>query len=274
MSALALQCFVGGEPVAALSPLDRGLAYGDGLFETLRLHEGQPVWWQEHMQRLARGCEALGLAMPDAVWLRARLDDLLARAPAAGVFKLVLTRGEGGRGYAPPSPPPAPGLVLSLHALPPPAPVEGLSLRWCRTRLGPQPALAGLKHLNRLEQVLARREWQDPGIHEGLMLDDEGRVVGATAANLFALIDGQWLTPPVQRCGVAGVCRRWLLAEGLAREAVLERAQVEDARALVLGNAVRGILPVHRLEGRQWPPHPAVTALRGQVGRAVAAFAR
>lgn len=272
MSALALQCFAGGEPVAAISPLDRGLAYGDGLFETLRLHEGQPVWWQEHMQRLARGCEALGLAMPDAAWLRARVDELRAKAPGAGVLKLVLSRGEGGRGYAPP-PRPRPTLILSLHDLPPPAPAEGLSLRWCDTRLAAQPALAGLKHLNRLEQVLARREWQDADIHEGLMLDGEGRVVCATAANLFALVDGHWLTPPVDRCGVAGICRRWLLAEGLAREAVLERTEVEGAQALFLCNAVRGILPVRRLGGREWPAHPDLHALRQRLGRAVPAFA-
>ncbi|KAA2285622.1 aminodeoxychorismate lyase [Arenimonas fontis] len=271
MRALAVRAFVGGEPVPALSPLDRGLAYGDGLFETMRLHAGQPVWWEAHVARLAAGCRRLGLPMPDAGWLRGQLQALCAQAPQAGVARLTLTRGEGDRGYAPPEQP-APGMVLSLHPSPPAPPADGLNLRWCHTRLALQPALAGLKHLNRLEQVLARREWNDPDVHEGLMLDGDGLVVCATAANLFAYVDGEWLTPPVDRCGVAGVCRGWLLAAGLAREARLRPETVEAAAALFLCNAVRGILPVRRLESRDWSAHPAVWAVRERLGREVPAF--
>jgi 4-amino-4-deoxychorismate lyase len=167
---------------------------------------------------------------------------------------------------------------MILSAAPPPQTREGLNLRWCETPLAIQPALAGIKHLNRLEQVLARSEWNEtdpnhPAIHEGLQCDTAGRVVCATSANLFVLRDGHWLTPPVADCGIAGICREWILAHAdRAREAVLSRADVESAESLVLCNAVRGILSVAALGSRRWPPHPQVVALQERLAVAEAAF--
>lgn len=263
--------FYGGEPAAAPDPDDRGLAYGDGVFETLRFAAGRPVWWAEHWSRLARGAAVLGIPLPDADWVAGQARALMPAA-GAGVLKLVLTRGPGGRGYASPQPP-RPGLLLWVHALPPPPPAEGLRLRWCRLRLAAQPALAGIKHLNRLEQVLARGEWSDPEIHEGLLRDRSGRVICATAANLFVRLDGRWWTPPLRTCGVAGICRGWLLAEGLAAERVLGPAEVLAAEAVFLCNSVRGILPVSGLEDRRWPPHPETGNLTRHLAQCEPAFA-
>jgi 4-amino-4-deoxychorismate lyase len=249
---------------------DRGLNYGDGVFETLRVHAGQPVRWDAHWARLTRGAGVLGFALPaeDAVLAEATS---LFPAAADGVLKLVATRGSGGRGYAPPAAP-EPRLLLSRHPLPAPAPAE-IVLRWCDTRLSVQPRLAGLKHLNRLEQVLARAEWDHPGIFEGLQLDTDDRVVGATAATLFARVGGEWRTPPVDRCGVAGTMRAWCLAELPAREAALTVADVEGAETLFVCNAVRGILPVHRLGPRRWPTDAAIAALGRRLAAAEPAFA-
>lgn len=271
MSALATLIFRGTQRTGAIDAADRGLAYGDGLFETALVHDGLVVWWPAHLARLSEGAARLHIPMPDVAWLASQLAGFIAPAPARAVLKLVLTRGVGGRGYAAPEVV-EPTLCLSLHAAPAivPAPV---ALRWCDTRLAIQPALAGIKHLNRLEQVLARAEWTDPAIHEGLMLDAEGRLGCATAANVFALREGRWLTPPVQRRGVAGVARGWVLAnEPGAAEAELSRAQVESADALFLCNAVRGILPVGRLGDRSWAPHPALAALQRRLGRSEPAF--
>lgn len=268
MSALATAVYRGQRRVDAPDPGDRGLAYGDGLFETMRVEQGRVPWWQAHLARLAAGAVRLCLPAPDAGWLATEARGLLARAPGAGVLKLVYTRGAGGRGYAPPAAP-EPGWLLSAHAPPPP---EGpLVLRWCDTRLALQPALAGLKHLNRLEQVLARSEWQDPAVHEGLMLDTSGRVACATAANVFVRLDGGWRTPPVRECGVAGIARAWVLANAEAVEAELSPDEVRDAEALFLCNAVRGILPVGRLGERAWAADPATDELRRRLGRAWAA---
>lgn len=271
MNALATAIYCGRQCVPAPDPADRGLAYGDGVFETVLLHAGQRVWWPAHLERLARGAAALGIAMPDVAWLEAQVHALCGQAPARAVFKLILSAGAGGRGYAR-AEPAEPTLLLSLHDAPAPVSVP-LALRWCDTRMAIQPALAGIKHLNRLEQVLARAEWRDAGIHEGLMLDTEDRVACATAANVFALIGGRWLTPPVHRRGVAGVARAWVLAHApQAAEAELTRTELESAEALFLCNAVRGILPVGSLGRQRWAPHPSLNELRRCLGRAEPAF--
>lgn len=271
MSALATVIYRGRERLAALEPTDRGLAYGDGVFETVLVHGKRAVWWPAHWERLARGAQRLGIALPQRSWLEAELGVLLPKAPDRAVLKLILTRGASGRGYAA-DPDAEPTLVITMHAVP--AALAGpVAVRWCETRLAIQPALAGIKHLNRLEQVLASAEWNGPEIHEGLMLDTEDRVACATAANVFARIDGRWLTPPVSRRGVAGVARAWVLAHAPeAAEAELDRAQVESAEALFLCNAVRGILPVGRLGERRWAAHPALDDLRRQLARSEPAF--
>ena len=255
--------FVGARPVDAVPADDRALAYGDGLFESMRVHDGDMPWWDAHWARLARGAARLRIPLPDAAQARREARALFA-AGEAGVLRLQLTRGGGGRGYAPP-PQPTPTWILSRHPLPPAA-SGALHLRWCELRLAPQPALAGLKHCNRLEQVLARAECERAGAADGLLRDADGRVIGATAANLFVLRDGRWATPAVDRCGVAGVCRGFLLPALQAREATLEMAQVEAADAVFLCNAVRGILAVARLGARDFAPHPAVE----EAGRALA----
>lgn len=270
MSAPVVRLFRGQAPLAAIDAGDRGLAYGDGLFETMRVARGRLPWWPAHRARLLRGATTLGITPPATTWLDGEVAGLAAEAGGDAVLKLVLTRGTGGRGYAPPAGV-EPTLALSLH--PAPAPIdEPLVLRWCALRMAIQPALAGLKHLNRLEQVLARAEWSDAGIHEGLLLDARGRVACATAASVFALVDGRWLTPRVDECGVAGVARAWVLANAPgAAEADLSPADIESAGAVFLCNAVRGILPVGRLGERRWPPHAGLEALREAMGRELAA---
>lgn len=265
-------CYRGARRVAGPDPADRGLAYGDGLFETVRVFRAEPVLWREHLARLRRGLRRLRIEA-DVAFVEARALELMAGIDD-GVLKLILTRGSGGRGYAP-FDAAEPLLVLSRRAPPPPAPGRGLVLRWCATRLALQPALAGIKHLNRLEQVLARGEWRDARIHEGLMCDADGRAICATAANLFVLRRGRWLTPPLDRCGVAGTLRAWLLRRGPdVQEEELQPAEVESANAVFLASGVRGILPVRRLGRRVYAPHPALAELRLRVARSLPVFAR
>lgn len=264
--------YVGEQAAQALPLLDRGYAYGDGLFETLRAHRGTLPWWDAHWRRLSRGAARLRLPLPRPEFVRMEAERLLDGADA--VLKLIVSRGQGGRGYASPAET-VPTWVLSTHPLPPPAPAEGLRLRWCETRLATPSALAGLKHCNRLEQVLARAEWDAAEIHEGLMRDGEGAVVCATAANLFALREGRWWTPSVDRCGVAGVCREHLLAilgDNAAETATLSQDALESADAVFLCNAVRGILPVARLGERVWPSHPAMAGLQRRLAESHPAF--
>ncbi|MFT3805328.1 aminodeoxychorismate lyase [Arenimonas sp.] len=261
-----------GTAADGLAADDRGLAYGDGLFETLLVHEGRALWWDAHWRRLQKGAERLRIPVPKEEHL---VDEVsrLVYATSRAVLKLVLTRGAGGRGYAPPARV-APTIVLSLHEAPDATPAAGLDLRWCDVRLATQPALAGIKHLNRLEQVLARLEWNDPAIDEGLMLDERDRVISATAGNVFALIGGRWLTPRVSECGVAGVMREWLLAhvDG-ASEAELDRDAIETAEAVFVCNSVRGPQPVRRIDRREWGDFAAIRTLAHRLLAREPAFA-
>lgn len=265
-----IRIFRDGEERSAIAPDDRGYTYGDGLFETMRAFGGDVPWWSAHLARLQRDAARLGIALPDA----ARVRDVFRGMLQAGgdVVRLQVTRGATRRGYAP-APPAASTWTVGVHPLADHARV--LRVRWCETRLAVQPALAGMKHCNRLEQVIARGEWAagDADTDEGLMLDTDGHVVCATSANLFVLRDGEWLTPPVDRCGVRGVCREWLLGAADAREQRLDRSDVEHADAIVLCNAVRGILEVARLGDREWSPHPRVARLRERLAAAHPAFA-
>lgn len=265
---MAFAIYMGHARGDAISLSNRGLNYGDGVFETMRVHRGELPMWPRHLARLREGAWRLGIAMPDVDFIEACIAELVAGADA-GVLKLLLTRGEGGRGYAPPLDA-VPTWMLSL--LPLPAPQGALRLHACETRLAMQPALAGIKHCNRLEQVLGRAEAERAGCDEGVMRDMAGKPVCATSANLLVLRDGRWTTPSVDSCGVAGVLRGGLLEAGLVEVEVLSMDDVESAEALALCNAVRGILPVRALDAREWPPHPAVADLQKRLAMATPMF--
>lgn len=258
---------VNGRADLAPSPQDRGLLYGDGLFETVAIRHGRPRRWERHLERLAQGAERLGLPLPAADLLHAELRALIGDCGVEqAVAKLVITRGSGGRGYRPPAHP-EPTRLLSLHAWPgyPEAyRSHGVRARICATRLASAPALAGLKHLNRLEQVLARAEWEDANIAEGLMLDEAGHVIEATQSNVFIVEAGRLLTPDLSRSGVAGTVRARVLelaAElGLVAEVTsLSLERVQHADEIFLTNAVIELWPLRELAGRGYVAPGPVT---------------
>ncbi|WP_235893623.1 aminodeoxychorismate lyase [Cognatilysobacter lacus] len=260
--------FEGERRIDAIAPADRGLAYGDGLFETMRAFRGELHWWDRHWARLRGGARVLGIELPTQAIVRDSLCALLDGRD--GVCKLLVTRGSGARGYAPSAGP----AFWSLSRHDAPEPREHVQLRWCSTRLAIQPALAGIKHCNRLEQVLARAEWT-PGetADEGLMLDIDGAVVSAVAGNVFLLDRDRWLTPAIDRCGVRGVCRGWAAQQLDAYETRITPATLMGADAVFVCNAVRGILEVERLGDRSWTPHPQVAGLRQRLAADHPAFA-
>lgn len=242
-------------PPSLIAADDRGLAYGDGVFETVRWQGGRAPLWPWHLARLQLGCARLGLPEPAPQ----QLAHILAAAQQAsfdGVLKLIWTAGSGPRGYRRAAT--VEGRLIHFWGALPQADSRGLRLAWCRTRLSRQPALAGLKHLNRLEQVLAANEWAPDQADEGLMRDGAGQVIAATAANLVALIGGRWYTPALRNCGVAGVGRRWLMATQPIEERALKKADIEGADQLVLINALRGPRWVASLHGRRWTRHAEV----------------
>ncbi|WP_217476854.1 aminodeoxychorismate lyase [Stutzerimonas stutzeri] len=259
--------WVDGQPADGLPVHDRGLAYGDGLFETIKVIRGEPELLDRHLDRLGLGCRRFAFAC-DLLAVRQQIIAFSA-ALETGVAKLILTRGDGRRGYGPPSES-RPRIILLGSTLPE-YPVEhyeqGIRLYPCAMRLAEQPALAGLKHLNRLEQVLARGEWQDGCFAEGLMCDTTGRVIEGVFSNIFIVESSQLLTPALERCGVAGVMREEILARarqaGISVQvADISRARLAAADEVFVCNSLYGIWPVRQLEASVWPVGPLTRKLQ------------
>lgn len=254
-----------------VDPDDRGLAYGDGLFETMAARDGELRWLEHHLERLREGCERLRIPLSDPSSLAA---EIRAAVPSRGaaVAKLMLTRGSGARGYRPPEPC-FPTRILGIVAWPkhPEANyTAGISLGLCTLRLADSP-LAGLKHLCRLEQVLAQQELAGRSLTEGLLRDVRGNVVGGTMSNLFLIKDGRLATPKLDRCGVRGVMRKIVLeaASELALHPVetdLDLAAVQEADEIFVTNAVFGIWPVREFGGAAFPVGPQTRALQRLLG--------
>ncbi len=261
MTALAM--LVNGESAQLLRADDRGLQYGDGLFETALLAGGRVRFLDDHLHRLFNGCNRLGIAPPEEQTLRSEIAKVTASGER-GVLKIIVTRGAGGRGYRP-GEAMSSTRVVALH--PYSHASEGpLRLRWCDLRLGRNARLAGIKHLNRLEQVLAQSEWREGEADEGLMLDTEGEVVCATSANVFAVRDGALITPDLRFSGVHGVMRAQVLkAAARLRITVSEEPlwphDLQSASEVFITNAVRGIRSVGSLDSLQWSETNVATRL-------------
>lgn len=255
---------VNGVEGAALSTDDRGLQYGDGLFETMAASNGKVKRFDRHMARLAEGCHRLGMPMPAVELIDADCHKVLEGLGTA-VVKLMVTRGPGPRGYPPPLEPTPTRIVVSTAGYASGAEAtRPLVVRVCETRLGRNPRLAGMKHLNRLEQVLAGAELREPVVDEGLMRSTDDRLISGTAANLFLVRKGRLLTPQISDCGISGVMRDVILR--LAAQLGIETeiadytlADLERSDELFLTNSVRGIRPVGFVEGVKTFTATAVT---------------
>ena len=260
----AVPALLNGQPANESLLLSRGLHYGDGIFRTLLRYEGQILDWKLQYLKLSHDAEALGLEPPAADVLLAEAGSLSAGS-VSGVIKILLLRGGIGRGYAPLT---APTERLLLGYPLPDYPAQhwrqGIDTFRCALRLGRQPALAGVKHLNRLEQVLASRDWPQ-GAAEGILCDERGAPVCGTRSNLFWVREGRLHTPALDGCGVAGMMRDKVLA---AATALGLPAQVEtrpwskllDADEAFVCNSLIGIWPLRSLEQRSWQAPGSLTA--------------
>ncbi len=255
----ATTVLVNGETQDRVSIQDRGFQFGDGVFETLAICAGKPLLWERHLQRLFEGCARLRIEAPPERVLWDEAKQLCVHAQRA-VLKLVVTRGSSERGYAL-SDGGTPTRVLTLRPWPrhpEKAAQAGVDVCLCRTRISRNPQLAGIKHLNRLEQVLARAEWQRE-FAEGLMFDDRDCLIEGTASNVFLVSQGTLLTPDLSQSGVAGVMRALVLeyaqTESLPCKITgITRSQLDAAEEIFLSNSLIGIWPVRRVESRVYEP--------------------
>lgn len=231
---------------------DRALQYGDGVFSTVRIADGQAQLWPLHQARLQAGLQRLAIHFEEWPILESQVHECCRKADQ-GVLKVWISRGVGGRGYAPPVPCRA-NWALSLHALPDHYARwrhQGVVLGTSPIRLAKQPLLAGIKHLNRLEQVLvkqdlAAREWDD-----ALVCDTDGMVVESSAANLFWHSQGHWFTPDLRHAGIAGVMRQYVLQQFSDAKQQVEVVRItadglRHADSLFMCNSLMGIVPVRQ----------------------------
>jgi 4-amino-4-deoxychorismate lyase len=251
---------------------DRGFAYGDGVFRTAAMRDGRIVLWDRHFAKLSADCKALDIPPPEQTVLQQDLQSISAVMPDCAV-RITVTRGSGSRGYAPPCPAVARRVVAAspLPDYPREYASQGVGVRFCDQRLAPQGRLAGIKHLNRLENVLARAEWGDPAIAEGLLCDTDGTVIEGTRSNLILVEGGMLVTPDLSRCGVAGVTRDTVIALSASwgmncSVDTVSRERLQAADEVMLINSLIGVWPVARLAGRHWTGFPVTGRVRQCLG--------
>jgi 4-amino-4-deoxychorismate lyase len=254
-----LGSWIDGVPDAAVPVDDRGLQYGDGVSETIFVRNGRARFLDAHLARLDLGCARLGIDFATSNALRAELARAVAPAPARAIIKLIVTRGSGPRrGYAPRGQFP-PRRVLTLFAAPAlDAFSQGVDARVASIRLGENPALAGIKHLNRLENVLAASEPGHAAVFESLLLDAAGNVICGTMSNVFVVKAGRLCTPRVDRCGVAGIMRGVALRQAAILGIPCEQRQLTLAELLAgdaafITNVRIGVVPLRRVGEHSLP---------------------
>ena len=259
---------INGEQGGAIHVMDRAVMYGDGVFRTMRMRNGKVKCWPQQYNKLNADCQALDILCPGLNTLEQELRYLALDEPDC-VVKIIVSRGDGERGYRV-SPSVSPNRVL-MSSPAPQHPIqfwyEGVKLHLCELRMSHQPRLAGIKHLNRLENVLARMEWDDASIPEGLLLDADGWVIEGTMSNLFMRAGQKLITPDLSACGVAGLQRDRILkhvpALGLTPEiAYVTLPALLQAEEIFICNSVIGIWPVRQIGNTPIPLGPIATQMQ------------
>jgi len=264
---------INGESKEYIEISDRGFQYGDGLFETIEVRDGHAVFLQRHLNRLNSDCHRLHIPFPGAELISLDAEKLCrSMSFNRAVLKIIITRGSGGRGYRQPDVIQA-TRVLSLHPYPDyPASYseQGIAARFCATRLGLNPALAGIKHLNRLEQVMARAEWTDASIQEGLMLDINDHVIEGTMTNLFYIKNSSLYTAALEQSGVAGIMRSIIMTLSVEQgfpvvEHRFTSDQLLSADEVFVCNSVIGIWPIKQIATTHFSVGPITQSIQIQL---------
>jgi len=245
-----IKTLVNGKESSSIAVTDRGLQFGDGVFETIRIHQGKAVWWQQHIDRLLDGCFRLQFStLPDVKKLQSEANELLAGSDT-GTLKIIVTRGNSSRGYAAdPDSIPNRVLIFTPDLRHQSRAEQGIVLGVCEQPISGSQQLSGIKHLNRLEQVLARLECQNNGWDEGLMLDDRNRVIEGSMSNLFVWHQDRLLTPLLEHTGIKGLCREKIILQAKENGLIVEQCELDlgdlqHSDGLFVTNSLIGIWPV------------------------------
>lgn len=252
-----------GEVQSHVAVDERALQYGDGLFETVAIRRSKPRLWDFHFERLAEGCALLNFRTPKESDLLRGIEQVLQTSnvpPAYAVVKLIVSAGVGKRGYGRERIESPTIWYRAFAARPLPAAhyEDGVNVTVCNTRLATGSVFAGLKTLNRLEQVLARSELQGTNFFEGLTFDSADNLICASMSNVFLVKQNRVFTPPVDQCGVAGVMRRFVI-DNLQESGTpvnieaISHSKLKAADEVFLSNSQFGVLPVRSCDDHEWP---------------------
>lgn len=247
-------CSVNGQQKTDISVTERGLAYGDGLFTTAKIVNGQIILLDKHIERLTLGCQKLKLSLPLMVNLTEQLQSIAKAYPLA-VLKVMITAGSGGRGYSRIGiSDNASNVIIMVSDFPSHYPVlaqQGINLGDSQQHISISPMLAGLKHLNRLEQVLLKAELDDRCEDDLIVTNCQDEVIEVTSSNVFYWLDGQLCTPDLSTSGVDGIIRQAILAKNPQINVCHTKlAELKQAQAIFICNSLMGIIPVKTYNNR------------------------
>ena len=268
--------FQDGNSIDCIPVENRAFNYGDGVFETIAIRNGKPRLWSLHMARLIDACDRLRIPAPSVDALEENIHQALITTGVGeqhAIAKIIVAAKFAGRGYGRPDNASAETFIgiFDSQARPDTDYEEGVKTRRCDTAIAIQPALAGIKSLNRLEQVLARNEWDSSEIAEGLMCDSEGRLICGTMSNVFLAKDNAISTPALNRCGVSGVMRRHVIEVLLENNIPVEETDIDWNSAMIadelfLTNSQFGILPIRACDEFEWPVGPVTKRTMKLIG--------
>lgn len=266
-------CSINGKRAVTLDINDRGLAYGDGLFTTAKIIDGRVELLEQHVKRLIAGCNKLSIAMPVALSNGDLSEEIihLAQQYTIAVLKVVITAGSGGRGYS------RIGLnsqnsniIVMIFDYPDhynALIASGVTLGVSQQKMAISSMLSGIKHLNRLEQVLLRKELDSRNEDDLVVTNINDQVIETTSANLFYWIDDRLYTPEIKFSGVDGLMRQFIIAHSnkiSGQTVIVEKTiigRLLQADAIFTCNSVTGVMPVNTFNKKALNIEP-VQALR------------
>ncbi|QOL24809.1 aminodeoxychorismate lyase [Thalassotalea sp. LPB0316] len=255
-----LFCSINGQPTHQLPISDRTIHYGDGIFTTAKIGNGQIVWLEQHLERLKQASKVLAIEGVDWQALKSEMITI-AKDYSIAVLKVIISAGHDSKAYARADNCRANTIIL-VNAFPmhyEKWQQRGIRLGIAETRLGINSTLAGIKHLNRLEQVLLKNEHQQRDFDYLIALNEVGHVIESTSSNLFVLIGKTWHTPKLSQSGVDGLARQKLISA--FDKIVVGTVSVEDlheAKAMLLTNCLMPAIPVVQFQDVLLPIEPCV----------------
>ena len=268
---MAAKNLINGKVFDQIEVFDRALHYGDGVFETIAIQDGKVLCFDEHLNRLEKGCKKIKIPVQDKTIIKNEILSLTENTDRA-VVKIIITRGQGGRGYKIPDNIES-TRIISLFPWPDYSSelsIFGIKTKLCNYRYSNNPVLAGIKHLNRLEQILARAEWGDKKIIEGIVMNSDNYIIEGTMSNIFCILEKTLYTPDLSLCGIEGIVREKIinLADKLKFKIEIKKITLDfllNAEEIFMCNSLIGIWPINSIDEKLFLEHKETQKIRNKL---------